>query len=248
MKLIKFVLGLGLFLSQYALATISDEIVYEMVILHADGERSILNIHPDDTFLDVCLQAENLIESSNYLSDDFIKPYKKEFFLNCINEEPGILSIAKSSSALPRNYEVKISQNEKEDIYYIVTTLGRGSLKKLLSAKSSLKKAGTRVDHVHPLRFIGCIFSDEEMKVGILQIKERGGWVAKEFFNGLYDSLTTEANLQNIKNEHVTDFAKYLELDPNLISTSIQNKDWKGLINTLIEILPRNGNPNRYDM
>ena len=32
---------------------------------------------------------------------------------------------------------------------------------------------------------INLMISDEEMKVGILQVKERGGWVAKEFFNGM---------------------------------------------------------------
>lgn len=248
MKIINFVTLFGLLLSQYAEATLKDLVIYEIIISHEDGKTSTLNIQPEDSFLDVMLLAESLGANDNFMDDGLIKPYKKEFFLDYRGENQPILSIAKSSSSIARNYDAKVTSKEKEDISFIVTTLGRGSLKKLLTAKSSLKKAGTRVDHVHPLRFIGSIFSDEEMKVGILQIKERGGWVAKEFFNGMYESLTTESNLQNLKIEYITDFANYLEIDSNLVIKPIQDKDWKGLISILIEVIPRSGNPNRYDM
>lgn len=248
MKLINFVTVFGLCLSQHANAAKIDKEVYEVIISHEDGETSILNIAPDETFLDVMQKAESLCQNENSVEDEFIKPYKKEFFLHYNSEHQPVLSIAKSSNSQPRNYEAKVTSKEKEDISFIVTTLGRGSLKKLLTEKSALKKAGSRVDHVHPLRFIGCIFSDEEMKVGILQVKERGGWVAKEFFNGMYESLTTESGLQNLKVEYINDFANSLSIDPNLIIKPIQDKNWKGFINILIEVIPRSGNPNRYDM
>lgn len=248
MKLVKFALSFGLLLSQFALSATACETVYEIIICHENGENTVLEVKPGDTFLEIMSQAENLAQNGRDFEDELIHPYKKEFYFDFSKEREGVLSIEKSATSHPRNYDVQVTAKEKEDIAYIVTTLGRGSLKKLLVEKSSLKKAGGRVDHVHPLRFIGCIFAEEELKVGMLQIKERGGWISKEFFNGLYDSFTAEANLQNLKNEDILDFANDLKVDATKIIKHIEARDWKGLINALIELLPRSGNPNRYDM
>lgn len=248
MKLVKFAFSFGLVLSQFTLSAFAAEAVYEMIICLENGENTVLEVKPGDTFLDIMSQAESLAQNGNGFDDELIHPYKKEFYLDFNNEGKGVLFIEKSTTSTPRNYDVKVTAKEKEDIAYIVTTLGRGSLKKLLIEKSSLKKAGSRVDNVHPLRFIGCIFAEEELKVGMLQIKERGGWISKEFFNGMYDSFTTEANLQNLKNEDIIDFANNLKVDVDKVMKPIEARDWKGLINALIELLPRSGNPNRYDM
>ncbi len=237
MKYMKFIMASSLALGQFCEAKQSDNEL-QLIVMHPTGENTLLNIDPNATLSEVMLQAE--IESGEDL-------YQKTFILDCRNDSIKTLSIAKSTIKSTRNYAAKLEASEKEDIAYIVTNLGRSSLKKLLNLKSSLKKAGTRVDHVHPFKFISCIFMDEELKVSFLQIKERGGWVGKEFFSGMYDSLTEEAKLDNLE-KYIADFANQLHIDPSVISKAVSEQDWKGLINSLINALPRKGNPNRYDM
>jgi hypothetical protein len=239
MKTIKLITSLSLIAAQLCAHEPSTQEVYEMMICLPSGENTVLEIYPEDTFFEVMHLAESLKAGTETIKTEYLLDYRGESKDSDLETK---------SNPNPRNYDVKVSSKERDDIFYIVTTLGRSSLKKLLSAKSSLKKAGTRVDHIHPLRFLECLFSDEEMKVGILQIRERGGWIGKEFFSGLYDSLSAESNLQNLKPQYIADFAAHLKVDNELVTKLITDRDWKGLINTLIEILPRSGNPNRYDM
>jgi len=237
MKYMKFIMASSLALGQFCEAKQAEN-EFQLIVMHSTGENTLLNIDPNACFSEVMRQAE--IESGEDLN-------QKTFILDCRNDSIKSLSVAKSTTASTRNYTVKLEVSEKEDIAYIVTNLGRSSLKKLLNLKSSLKKAGARVDHVHPFKFISCIFLDDELKVSFLQIKERGGWVGKEFFNGMYDSLTEEARLDNLE-KYIADFANQLQIDSSLISKPIGEQDWKGLVNNLINALPRKGNPNRYDM
>lgn len=219
MKYIKFITFFSLAVSQFCEAKPIDKVVF----MQASGESTVLELDNDASVNEKMIQLE-------------------EYFLS-----QKTLAIPKNVVS-SRNYHLDVTPTEREDIAFIVINLGRSSLKKLLGLKSTLKKAGTRVDHVHPFKFLSVVFSDEELKVAILQIRERGGWVAKEFFSGMYDSLTEEANSGNLKDEFLLDFANKLEIDVSLISKVVESKDWKELINVLIEVLPRQGDPNRYDM
>lgn len=232
----KFILASSLFLGQFCEAKLVKSDEFQIIVMHPTGENILLNIDSNTSLSEIMLQAD-------LLNDDLDQ---KTYILDC-TDSIKTLSIAKAATTTTRIYSAKLEASEREDIAYIVTNLGRSSLKKLLTLKSSLKKAGTRVDHVHPFKFISCIFLDEELKVSFLQIKERGGWVGKEFFNGMYDSLTEEAKLDNLE-KYIADFANQLHIDPALISKAINERDWKELINGLINALPRKGNPNRYDM
>ncbi len=213
----------------------------QIIVYHENGASTVLEVHPDDTFLNIMREAE-CIAKNDFSSD------KTDFLIDYRTEKNPSLPNPQFTSVTPRNYHISVTKKEKDDISYIVTTLGRSSLKKIWDAESSLKKAGDRVDRVHPLRFIATIFSQEETKVGLLQIKERGGVVAKKFFGGLYDGLTVESNLNNLKTEYIEDFARSLKINPAALLKSIEAKDWKELINILVELLPRNGKQNRYDM
>lgn len=146
-----------------------------------------------------------------------------------------------------RNYNTPVLQNEKEDLAYITTTLARSSLPSLATSKSSLKKAGDRIDHLHPLRFLMTIFTDEELKANISAIRSRG-WVWDKFYSGLEGSLKEEARKNNMNNEFVVDFANIIGINVSLIQPAIQEKRWKEFVNLLIDSVPRTGNPTRYDM
>jgi hypothetical protein len=146
-----------------------------------------------------------------------------------------------------RDYNQDVTEQEKEDLTYIVTTLGNKSLTKIYKEKENLKKAGDRIDHLHPLRFLRTVFTDEELKAAIANIKE-SRWVWGEFKKGLFNSLKDETRNKNMNIEFIKDFASSIDIDPALIIPSINESDWDNLITVLIKNVPREGNPTRYDM
>jgi hypothetical protein len=152
-----------------------------------------------------------------------------------------------SPSSSWRDYSEEVTDQEKENIAYIVKTLGNKSLPKIYREKEALKKAGDKIDHVHPLRFLMTIFTNEELKAAICNIRE-SRWVWGEFKKGLFNSLKDESKNKNMNDEYIQHFATTVHINPALINPPINRSDWDGLISTLIKNVPREGNPNRYDM
>ena len=163
-------------------------------------------------------------------------------------EDAGIFASKKHGQFLgvPRDYYAPLAANEIGDIRYIVTSLANRSLIHLLANRGEFEAAGDRVDHVHPLKFLMVIFTDEELKVCIRNMRGRG-WVWGSFASGLTDSLATESSIDNLRIEHIYDFASTVEIDPNMIVPSVEQKKWEEFINLLIEHVPRKGDHGRYD-
>lgn len=162
------------------------------------------------------------------------------------NRQKGIISI---NSSPTRDYLKPLSDSERADITFIITMLGNSSVITLAKNKSAIKQAGDRVDHVHPLRFLECIFTDEAVKVAAHKIPGRLGWISDPFFDGIFSTLSEEAAKDNLKEEFIRDFAAQVKLaDVNVILPAIKAQRWNEFYNLLVKHLPRQGNPNRYDM
>lgn len=121
------------------------------------------------------------------------------------------------------------------------------SLVKITKSKSSLKKAGKRIDHIHPLKFLTCVLTDNQMKASFQAMQDRS-WVWGEFFSGLKDSLEEEASRGNMKIEFIRDFSLQVSVSEDLIYPSISQKKWKQFISILINAIPKNPDADRYDM
>lgn len=146
----------------------------------------------------------------------------------------------------PREYTCDVTPEEKCDIHYVVTSLANKSLISIALMKGSLESAGDRIDHVHPLRFLMTIFTDEELKVGIRNIRGRG-WIWNAFISSIKDTLSTEDGLGNLKDEYICHFAQVVGIDYNRIYPFIVAQDWDGFVEVLIHEVPRKGNHDRYD-
>lgn len=146
-----------------------------------------------------------------------------------------------------RNYENPVSNAEKEIIAYIVNMLGDGSYAKLLLHKGDLERAGAKIDHVHPLRHLSTVFTDEQLKVSMRNIRKKSK-VWKSYTGDLGKSLGEEYSKGNIQPTQITHFAQTIQLDPAPITTLIYQQNWKDLIEYLTDAVPRQGNPRRYDM
>ena len=207
----------------------------ELMVKMPSGETVALEIEPQDSFQDVMGQIETLIGNES-------DPSEKRFLLDYSYN----FSTRKSASPT-RNYAHQLTKDERDEIRYIIKTLAKSSWAQLLVAKSSLKRAGDRVAHVHPYRFVECIFTDEELKAGLHSIKDRKR-VWNGFFDGLSDSLAEESTRHNLRPEFLEDFAKIVKVDVNVISGPIQKKDWSQFVELLLKHLPRSGDPDRYKM
>ncbi len=155
---------------------------------------------------------------------------------------------SRKATSEPRNYQAKLAPKEKKDISFIVTSLASKSYASLLMLKPSLDAAGERINHVHPLRFLMAIFTDEELKVGIRKIHSNGGMIWGDFSGGLKESLAEEAQRGNLTDACVKDFAKQIGIDSAIIFPAIRNQKWNDFIVTLIKKVPRKGDSDRYDM
>lgn len=177
---------------------------------------------------------------------------KKEFILTVGMTDEGIkvspsqtLRAAKSF----RNYNDPVTPAEKKKIRKIVMTLGFDTILTVNSSKSELKKIGKEIDHIHPLKFLHTVFTDEELKAGIHAIRGRLiSWIWDEFLGGLVGSLKEENAKNNMKPEFVQDFAKSIPINIDLIMPSIREGKFENLVNTLIDKVPRQNNTDRYNM
>lgn len=149
--------------------------------------------------------------------------------------------------SLSRDYLAGVAPHEASDIHYIVTTLANVPTIGLAFYSGSLDQAGDRINHVHPFRFLQTVFTSEELKVCIRNVKNKG-WVWNRFMSGLSESLDEEAAAGNLKPEFIHDFAAIVGIDPSKIVPHIEKRRWKSLVSALIKHIPREGDSGRYDM
>lgn len=216
----------------------------EIVVKAPNGENLIVNVQPEDTFLGVMQQLETIIDFSFEPNNEY-RGIQKEYCIDYSMLGFGIMPAAATS--IPRNYNTPVTPQEKKDLAFLVNTLAKASLVSLLRQKKDLEAAGARINQIHPLRFILAIFTDEELKVGIRNIRPRG-WVWGDFIKGLRDSLSEENARGNLTDEQVRDFAARLEIDPKVIFPYVHAGRWDEFVDVLIQIVPRKGEPGRYDI
>lgn len=216
---------LNIFLSFFLLMALSAD---EIVLRTVEGEFEVLEFNQDDRFSDVILLAQSQYGLSEFLLDFQTKS-------SSVKDKKGVI----------RDYYAPLKAKEKEDISFIINTLGMSSLASIAKNKSALKRAGDRIDAVHPLVFLRTIFTDEEMKVSINAMQGRL-WVWDEFFSGVNTTLEEEYN--NITPQIIQDFSSKVGVDPNLILPLFEEHNWKQLVKTLIDKVPRNTQTDRYDM
>ncbi|MCE2982397.1 MAG: hypothetical protein LW832_02410 [Parachlamydia sp.] len=147
-----------------------------------------------------------------------------------------------------RDYYATLTKQEKKDIHDIVTSLASDSLISLGANKSSLKKKGERIEHLHPLKFLEAILTDEKLKAGMHAIRDRGAWIWDEFVGGFIRGFKEETEKQNMKVEYILDFSSKVGINSALIMPSLQAGKWKEMINVLIDTIPRANDPNRYNI
>ena len=76
------------------------------------------------------------------------------------------------------------TEQDKSNIYELITTMAENGKLSLLLKKSYLEQIGAQINHVHPLKFLAAIFSNPRLKMCMIDI-------FNDYFkrNGLMDGL-----------------------------------------------------------
>lgn len=220
-----------------ALFFISSQIVAKEVQIITNKDVFIFEIEENTTIKEVTDLANGLKESvgENYViafSENQIDKYEAYNYGGPLNQ--------------PRDYFTLVTPEEKGNLSFIVTTLADKPLLSLAMMRTDLEMAGERIEHLHPIRFLHTIFTDEVLKVAIKNIRARG-WVWNNFINGLKTSFNSENDIGNILEEHVFDLARAVGIDVRLIMSAVKEQQWEKFVDLLVRHVPRQGNPGRYD-
>ena len=128
---------------------------------------------------------------------------------------------------LPRTAEDEVKIDD------LISTMGsNGKVALLFHHEKRLRKMGDELRYIHPLKFIGFIFSKPELK-------QHMGSIFDDYFKRInfvkdYAQTMDIYDLKNMLVIYVDDFSKEVDVPANKIMPFINNKDWEGLLRFLI--------------
>ncbi len=129
--------------------------------------------------------------------------------------------------------QLPITQEEKQKIANILTTMAENNVFKLLFEKKRLERLGHEVNHVHPVRFLGTVFNDPRLVYCMHRIRSSGfKWGG--FIDGFSQRFKQELNAGNV-NAFIPGLAETLNIPASDIQGYIDHSDIEGLIIFLME-------------
>jgi hypothetical protein len=126
-----------------------------------------------------------------------------------------------------------ISAMEKQKIGNLLITMADNNVFQLLFEKKRLEKLGREINHVHPIRFLGAVFSDPSLVNCMYEIR-RSGFKWDGFIDGFSQRFKEELHNKNIE-AYIPGFAASLGLEEKNIMSYVKNIDFEGLVLHLME-------------
>lgn len=129
--------------------------------------------------------------------------------------------------------QLSISVTDKQNISSILTTMAENNVFKLLFQKKRLEKLGRDINHVHPIRFLGTVFSDQRLIHCMYEIR-RSTFKWDGFLDGFSQRFKEEVKAGNVK-PYIPGFAAALNIKAEDIQAYINYNDFEGLVIYLME-------------
>jgi hypothetical protein len=150
--------------------------------------------------------------------------------LNYLAQRPTVTFAQPSSEDA---YEsLPITAEEKQKITQLLMTMAENNVFQLLFEKKNLERLGHEINGVHPMRFIGTVFSNPRLKYCMHQIK-RSGFKWNGFMDGFSQRFAKEQKEGNI-NAYVPGFAKAVDVNQEEVQKYIDKHDFEGLVDFLM--------------
>lgn len=135
------------------------------------------------------------------------------------------------SNELKLYYDLPLSQNQESDIYKLVTTLANTSIFGLMFKQGELEDIGKRIYGVHPLRYIGYIYSIPKLKQCMPELLSKS-MVATRFIKELSAGFNQKLDQGELK-QYMPGFAESLHLELEPLMNFVNNRNWEGLLKYL---------------
>jgi len=142
-------------------------------------------------------------------------------------------AVETKSEALAIYESLFISIEDKQNINSLLMTMADNGVFKLLFEKKRLERIGHKISHVHPMRFLGTVFSDPRLVRCMYSIR-RSGFKWDGFIDGFSERFKKEIKANNI-NKYIPGFAEMLDLKQADIQAYVNYKDFEGLVLYLME-------------
>jgi hypothetical protein len=126
-----------------------------------------------------------------------------------------------------------ISQEDKIIIGRLLMTMAENNIFKLLMEKKRLEKWGDDINHVHPVRFLGTVFTDPRLIYCMREIK-RSSFKWDSFVEGFSERMREEAGRNNLV-RYVEGFAEAIGRDAKDLYVYFENADFEGLVKHLLK-------------
>ncbi len=228
-----------------------EPVSYGMVAFHAEGFLRNLELLSYRSFLE---STPKLVDSITPLDlaivlHECFPEQKRTLHLRCApsiasgfeEQVRGIIATAEAENIGFQEMVTELSQTpnffqllaepkdkEKKLIEEILRTMARESKGKLLLKATSLYSKGKKIDRVHPLSFLGFVFTHPELPNCMRQIREDTfkWW---QFMDGIKKRLAEESNRNGLA-PYLSSFCYLLKLDESHVRHLVDKGKWEDFV------------------
>ncbi|MBX7065653.1 MAG: hypothetical protein K1X28_00340 [Parachlamydiales bacterium] len=129
--------------------------------------------------------------------------------------------------------ELACSEQDRANIYEIVSTVAEKNKLSLLFQQNYLREKGAQIAHVHPLRFLGVIFSNPHLKTCMFYIWD-DYFKRTSFVTDLSAALTREADKGKL-HPYLNDFCREVNVPAEAVKSFFDSRDWENFVLFLIQ-------------
>lgn len=148
------------------------------------------------------------------------------------DENPQVILASQTEGSVHSFYELPLSEEDRRNIDFIISTLSQENLVQLTLSKKALEKKGKKIERVHPLRFIGYVLSHSELKQALRHIR-KSSFKWDHVIHGFSRRMKEEKSHHNL-HAHIPGFSHQVGCSEELVHRYIQHKDWEGLVKALL--------------
>ena len=129
--------------------------------------------------------------------------------------------------------DLPFSKEDKEHIAELITAMGLHSKIFLLWHSRKYYKIGDKINHVHPLKFLGVIYSNPELKEHMKEIMN-DYFKRKNLINGLVPHLDEMAKRKNFTRDF-TIFCEEIQVPFDSLKEYMKESTWKDMVDYLTD-------------
>lgn len=210
--------------------------------LNLIAELSLRDVHGliesylQDEFRYVALTIPSSLEIGKDGIEEVLNLFQADtfiFHMEEVVEEPVVVTnLSNPYTHLP------ITEKEAKIIWSIIDTIANSNLIALGFKKGDLEEKGRKINHVHPLRFLGTVFSDPYLKSCMKEIRSSyfkwNGFFEGSSIQGFSNRMDQEYKRNNLL-PYIVGFSQAVNANPDQVRVYIQKRDWEGLVRYLIK-------------